>query len=226
MIIDMHSHILPRLDHGSGSVECSVAQVKRAVEAGIEVIHLSSHYYDHRDDIENFVQRRNEAYKALCDALDEETKSRVRFVLGAEVTLETDLVDRDKLPMLCIGETNNILIEMPKISWTEWTYNAIYNISAKYHVNPIIAHIDRYDEKESAKLYEMGLKIQVNADAFQSFFTRRKMLKRFADSSVHLLGSDVHGKEAKEYDRFEKALKHLEPFREEIMNNAKEILGV
>jgi len=224
--IDMHSHILPGCDHGSDSLETSLAQIKRAVEAGVSVIHLSSHYYHHSDDIDSFLKRRKRCYDKLMAALDDETKSKIRFVLGAEVTLEVELVEEPRLRELKIGDTDNILIEMPDMRWSDWTYNALYEIEVKHNLKPLIAHVDRYDQKQCEKLYEMGLNVQVNASAFTSIFTRSKMMKLFREEKAHVIGSDVHGKEAKQYDQYEKALHYLRDYEDGIMRNAARILGI
>lgn len=226
MIVDMHSHILPTCDHGSDSVESSVAMVKRAREAGVNVIHLSSHFYHHTDTVERFLARRKRCYDMLMEALDEETKSEVTFVLGAEVTLEVDLKDEPRLRELCIGETDNILIEMPNMRWTDWTYNALYDIGVRHGVKPLIAHVDRYDEKQCKKLFEYGYNCQINASAFKSIFTRQKMMKLLRNGDAHVIGSDVHGKEAKEYNNYEKALGCIAPFRDALMSYAAELLGL
>lgn len=226
MIIDMHSHILPGADHGSDSVETSVAQVKKAVETGVDAIHLSSHYYHHTDNIDDFLRRREDSYNKLMAALDDETKRKVKFVLGAEVTLEVDLLEEKRLPELCIGSTHNILIEMPNMRWTDWTYNALYEIGVRHKLSPLIAHVDRYNEKQCVKLFEMGLNVQVNASAFCNFFMRGKMLKLFDEQKAHVIGSDVHGKEAREYDGYKKALRHLGQRTDEVMYRASRILGL
>ncbi len=226
MIVDMHSHILPTCDHGSDSVETSVAQVKRAVSAGVDVIHLSSHYYHHSDTVEDFLVRREKCYKMLMDALDEDIKKKVKFVLGAEVTLEVDLKDEPDLRKLCIGDTDNILIEMPNMRWTEWTFNSLYDISARHKVRPLIAHLDRYNEKQCETLFEMGCNVQLNASAFTGIISRGKMLRLIREGKAHVIGSDVHGKEAREYDYFEKALRSVKPYRDDMMEMAADILGV
>ncbi len=226
MIVDMHSHILPGADHGSDSTDTSVAMVKRAVEAGVTAIHLSSHFYHHSDTVEDFLERRKHSYDKLMAALDEETKSKVTFVLGAEVTLEVDLKDEPRLKELCIGETNNILIEMPNMKWTDWTFNALYDISARHNVKPLIAHVDRYDEKQCKKLYEYGYNCQLNASSFAGLISRHKSMKLLHEGNAHVIGSDVHGKEAKEYDNYEKALKCISAFKEELMEFSAKLLGL
>ncbi len=226
MLVDMHAHILPTCDHGSDSVESSVAMVKKAREAGVTAIHLSSHFYHHTDTVERFLARRKRCYDMLMDALDEETKSTVTFVLGAEVTLEVDLKEEPRLRELCIGETDNILIEMPNMKWTDWTFNALYDISVRHGVKPLIAHVDRYDEKQCKKLYEYGYNCQINASAFNGMMGKTKMMKLLRNGDAHVIGSDVHGKEAKQYKYYEKALHHIAPFKNELMDYAASLLGL
>ena len=45
MIVDLHCHILPKMDDGSNSVERSVAMLCRMAEQGIDFVCVTSHYY-------------------------------------------------------------------------------------------------------------------------------------------------------------------------------------
>ena len=36
MLVDFHSHILPRADHGSDSIETSLCQLESAAKAGVD----------------------------------------------------------------------------------------------------------------------------------------------------------------------------------------------
>ena len=227
MLIDFHSHILPGADHGSDSVETSLAQIKKAKSVGIDVILSTSHYYQHRDSIRDFLARREHCYKKLRAALDEEGVD-IKILKAAEVTLEVDLPNDPRLPELCIEGTNYILLEMPmNVKWTDWVYNSVYEIAVRHNVRPIIAHIDRYDEKYLKKLLEMDVLPQINAVSLCNIFQRRKMLKYVREGTVKFLGSDVHKAEAPQYDHFKKALEILGPeYTEQLMQNAAEVLGL
>ena len=227
MLIDMHSHILPGADHGSDSLETSLAQIKKAKEIGIELILATPHYYQHSDKITDFIKRREKCYKRLVEGL-EENGIEMRIMKAAEVTLEVDLANDPDLPELCIEGTNYILLEMPmNVKWTDWVYNAVYEISARHHVRPLIAHIDRYDEKSLKKLLEMDVRPQINAAAFCSIFLRRRAMRWLREGTVEFLCSDVHTAAAPQYDQFKKA---LEIIGEEnvawMMDNAAEVLGI
>lgn len=226
MLIDMHSHILPKADHGSDSLECSLKQVEKARSKGISTILATPHYYRHRDNIKDFLHRREHCYSKLIDGM-QERGIEMRLFKAAEVTLEVDLVKEDYLSDLCIEGTNYLLLEMPSTKWTDWTYNAVYEIGVRHKVTPIIAHIDRYEEKQTKKLLEMGVLAQVNAASLCNIFSRRRILNYIRRGEAKFLGSDVHNADAPQYDFYEKALKIIgKDDVEMLMHNAAEVLGL
>ena len=227
MLIDMHSHILPGADHGSDSLETSLAQVKKAKEIGIELILATPHYYQHRDNIRDFIKRREHSYAELMKGL-EDNGIEMRIMKAAEITLEVDLASDPDLPLLCIEGTNYILLEMPmNVKWTDWVYNAVYEISAKHRVRPLIAHIDRYEEKSLKKLLEMDVRPQINAASLCNIFLRRRVMKWVREGTAEFLCSDVHTAAAPQYDCFRKALDILGPENvARMMDNAAEDLGI
>lgn len=226
MLIDMHSHILPKADHGSDSLECSLKQVEKAKSKGIGAILATPHYYRHRDNVNDFLRRREHCYNKLIPAMAEKGID-IRVFKGAEVTLEVDLAKDDYLPELCIEGTNYLLLEMPNSKWTDWTYNAVYDITVRHRVKPIIAHIDRYEEKQTKKLLEMGVLAQVNAVSICNIFTRRRILNYIRNGQAMFLGSDVHDEKAPQYDFYEKALRIIgREDTELLMQNAAEVLGL
>jgi len=227
MLIDMHSHILPGADHGSDSLECSLSQLKKAKAIGIDTVLATPHFYNHKDDIDSFLERRENAAKELRAGLAENNID-MRIFLGAEVTLEVDLLKEERLRELCIEGTNYILLEMPmQPSWTDWVYNAVFEISTKYKVRPLIAHIDRYNDKQLKTLLEMDVLPQINASAFTNVFARRRALRWINRDTVKFLCSDVHDADAVQYDQFQRALEILSQEQiDALMNNAAEVLGL
>ena len=227
MLIDMHSHILPGADHGSDSLECSLAQIKKAQSIGIGTILATPHFYFHRDNVKDFLAKRAHCYRKLKEGL-EENGIEMNIMLAGEITLETDLASEPRLPELCIEGTNYILLEMPmQVKWTDWVYNAVYEISVKHNVRPIIAHIDRYEEKPLKKLLEMDVLPQINAASVCSIFQRRKVLKWIHEGTAKFLCSDVHTAKAPQYDAFKKALKIIgDEDVGTMMENAAEVLGI
>ena len=223
MLTDMHSHILPGADHGSDSVECSLAQLKRAEEIGIGTIVATPHFYLKKDDIPDFLERREKCYTDLMNAYT----GNIRILKGAEVTLYMGLQETEGLSKLCIEGTNYIMIEMPIGEiWEDWVYNSLFEIEANHGVKIIIAHIDRYEKQNIPNLLDLDFQMQINAAAFMPLFGRKKMIELIDNDTANILGSDVHGKTAPEYDQLVKAIKLLGEGRvTHMMHNAERILS-
>ena len=224
MYVDMHSHILPGADHGSENVEMSISQLRMAREAGVDTILSTSHFYMENDNLEDFLKRRDAAYEELKKALPDELKD-IQIILGAEVTLYNGLDRLEGLEKLCIGNTRNILIEMPMVRWTPSIYETLENIIRSRGLNPIIAHIDRYLEFNNTKrLVEMEVALQVNASAFEKFMIRGKVIKLFKQGYAMYLGSDIHLL-GPQYEQYKNAVKKLEPIMDIITENSRYAIG-
>lgn len=223
MTIDFHSHILPLADHGSSSAEMSLAQLAKARKAGIDVAVATPHF-THADSVKGFLKRRDSSYAVLAGAL-EENPIPIKIIKGAEVSIFVDIENLESLELLCIENTNCILLEMPYTGWTDWVYRTIYNISSQRGLQPVIAHVDRYPQKSVLRLLDMSVTAQVNASALSSFFGRFCFTNLLNQKKLHLLGSDAH-QEAREYKDFAKALKLLGPVGTAMMNNAAYMLHI
>jgi protein-tyrosine phosphatase len=64
------------------------------------------------------------------------------------------------------------------------------------NVTVVLAHIERYLRLQSKdvweRLYENGIRMQVNASFFAERMTRRRALGLLADGGIHFIGSDSH----------------------------------
>ena len=220
MYVDMHAHILPRADHGSDGIETSLAQLKCAESAKVDTIVATSHFYRHEMTVAEFLSRRNEAYELLLSK-----SPAVTIIPAAEVTLEVGLDEAEDLEKLCIGDTKNILIEMPSCVWTPWVFASLQNIVKNRGLHPIIAHIDRYfDNPECQKLIEMDYPLQVNASSMKGWLKRRRILGLVRSGAVSFLGSDVHGI-SDEYDWFARATAKFGGAMEEITERSRIAVG-
>lgn len=219
-MIDFHAHVLPKADHGSRRLETSLKQLAQAKEVGIDTIVATPHFYFQHDTVEEFLLRRDITYKQLSDA----NTTGIKLVKAAEVTLASDLAEMPRLEALCVENTRYILLEIPNSSGASWIYDAIYKIEANRGLKPIIAHLDRYPETVQQELLDMDLLIQINAEAFASFFKRKKYVNLFRSGAAHLLGSDVHGSDGKHYQAFGRACKLLKEELPEIRKKANSIL--
>lgn len=220
---DFHSHILPCADHGSDSVETSLYQLNEAKKARVDTIFLTPHFYVDIDSIDEFLIRRDKTFDELMNAVSK-TNLRFNFIKSAEVNLQLGLTSIDDLDKLCIENTHYMLLEMPmNQNWSQWVYNSIDELRDR-GIEPILAHIDRYDPKLVDPLFDMDVRMQVNASAFHSFFTKRRMMKYIDRGYVCFLGSDIH-EHGHHYEDFAKAAHYIGYNRMKAFNNyAKQLL--
>lgn len=221
MIIDCHAHILPRVDHGCESPGTAKLQLEAAVNAGVDVIVASSHFYPDKELLDTFLKRREEGIKSLNSM----SLIRPRILIGAEATVCIGMQRLENLDKLCIGDTKCILLEMPFINWNSEYIEAVKGIRDELGLIPLMAHIDRYPEKEVKKLLDLGVYCQINAESLCSIFHRRRLIKWIDQGHIYALGSDIHGTESG-YANFLKAKKLLGARFDTIMRKSAELLGI
>ncbi len=196
-MIDFHTHILPKTDDGSSSLEESIELLKMEAAQGMDLVVATPHFYAHSDDPENFLKRRNRAYE-LLKAEAEKIPGLPKIVLGAEVYFFPGISQSESLPLLTVGDTKYMLLEMPMTKWTEGMYREIEEIYAVHGIIPIMAHMDRYIAPFKThgipeRLFGMRVLVQANAGSFLKGGLRTKQsLKLLKQDKIQLLGSDCH----------------------------------
>lgn len=221
-MIDFHSHVLPRADHGSSSVDISLCQISMARQSGVSCIVATPHFYPAEQDVARFLQRRAGAYKNLIDALDENAP---KIILGAEVLICDNIESLPRINELCIEGTNILLLELPFTDFDK-RYRASVHSLIKQGINVVLAHADRYDEENVNSLVSVGAKIQLNAKSLSGLFVKKHLYKWIDAGIVVGLGSDIHGTDKKAYKNYVTAIRKMGPDRaEKIMTAAKQILN-
>lgn len=214
MYIDYHSHILPFIDDGAASLEESITILKQSKSQGVDLILATPHFYPQDAlNIDLYLQNRQNAYEQLQTTLSAESPDSVPDILmGAEVFLTPETASLEGLEKLCIEGTNLILIELPFQFWSNWEFQAIFQILSERNLQPIIAHLDRYiamNKQNIAPLLNMEVYIQVNADSVCNFFAFRKIKKWYYENTPLLLGSDAHNTTDRK-THYGKALKKIQ----------------
>jgi len=194
-MVDFHTHILPKIDDGSKSVEESLAMLRAEWEQGIQEVVLTPHFYPQIDDPREFLSRRQAAFEQLQAAMGEEALPKLR--LGAEVYFYYGMSNSEILKELVISGTRCILVEMPTTLWTERMFMELADIYNKQELIPIIAHIDRYirpfrTQGIPQKLALLPVLVQASGSFFLLSRTRRLAMKLLKEDKIHLLGSDCH----------------------------------
>ena len=193
MLIDFHSHFLPKIDDGSRSIEESVNILDIMAKNDTDMIIATPHFYCTEQSVDKFLERRDSAYERLKPHLKEE---HPRIGLGAEVLYDHSLVNYDKLPELCIKGTNWLLLEMPYTDLDDKIIDGVAAITDRGDLKVLVAHIERYlnftSMKRLEKLMRLDLLGQINAKSLTSFGSKRKCMKLIDMGFVHVLGSDYH----------------------------------
>lgn len=207
-IADFHAHVLPGADHGSDSLETSLTQLRKAQAAGVDEIFATPHFYVDQNPIDKFLERRERCFDELQNAIIQKNIP-IKLHKSAEVTLELGLSKMPNLEKLCIENTSYMLLEMPiGIAWKPWVYASIDEMRDR-GIEPILAHIERYDPKSLERVFDYDVKTQINGRSlFNGFFARRKIMSYVNEKSVHFIGSDVHT-DGKQYEYLAKAAKLL-----------------
>lgn len=196
-MIDLHSHIIPKIDDGSGSIEETFNILKEAVNNGFTDIISTSHY------IENYYEADVEERKAWITALQmnlNEKKIPINLHIGTEAyaSLELKQFVKDK-KVATLSNSRYLLFELPMNSKPKYLEEVIYDI-IDLKLIPIIAHPERYAYVQQnpnmlIELINKGVMFQSNFGSIIGLYgknaknTVEKLLK---SDMIHFLGTDTH----------------------------------
>lgn len=192
-MIDWHSHILPKMDDGSRSVEESIAMLHLQKSQGADVVLATPHFYANEETVDEFLERRGRCFNNLSASLDADCP---RVLCGAEVRYYPGISNMEGLERLAIEGTNVLLLEMSMTKWTEYTVKELVELASTKGLTIVMAHIERYmdiqGESTFIRLLNSGMLMQVNSTFFSGFFNKRKAIKLLDLGKIHLIGSDAH----------------------------------
>lgn len=191
--IDLHSHILPEVDDGSQSVEESVKIAQDSLKQGICCIVATPHFYASTDHPAHFLGKRERSLRQLTARL---YYSVPLIIPGAEVQYFEGITGMKELAQMRIAKSPGLLLEMPFCPWSERMIQDILDINSRPGYCVILAHIERYLrwQKDSVfeQLAEAGIRMQVNANFFNTRSTAGKAFRLLDRGWIHMLGSDCH----------------------------------
>lgn len=204
-MIDFHCHLLHGIDDGSRSLETSINILRKSGEQGVRKIVATPHFYASEMSIDRFLSKRQEAYEELIEELCRRglcitgDGGLPELMLGAEVAFFDHMADSERIADLTIRGTDVIMVEMPFVDWEESHLREIEKLASDYTV--IVAHIERFINRRNKKrireltemTWNLPIKIQVNAEAFENRKLKRNLVRMFNDGKAHMLGSDCHG---------------------------------
>ena len=192
-MIDLHNHILPKMDDGSKSVEESVQLLTTLASQKVTDAALTPHYLPGHEPIATFLHRREKSYELLKPHL---LPQMPKIHLGAEVSYYEGISDLKDIEKLRISDSKLLLVEMPIGKWSDYVVHEIMELACIPQTQVVLAHIERYQQLQSSAVWNQLLQndilMQVNATYFSSFSLKRKALRQLQNNEIHFLGSDCH----------------------------------
>ncbi len=193
---DVHSHILPGVDHGSQSLEQSLEMLRAEAEMGVKRVILTSHVT--AITFENTRETLTDAFLKLKDAVTDEGLDMELF-LSAEYRMDEYFDKEYAADHLIPMPGNHILLEN---SFQQELMNLdelMFDLQVK-GFRTILAHPERYPyysrrHKRYEQLHNAGARFQVNILSFTGYFgeeARDSALWLAKNGYIDYLGSDMH----------------------------------
>src|SRR5699024_5339047 len=196
-MIDIHSHILPKVDDGAQGMEESIKMAKLYIENGINKVVVTPHY------IEGAGSTTFSENKIILDKLKNVLKEEgldLELYIGNEIYVTSDTLNyvMDK-KAATLNETRYVLIELPMYDMPRYMENIIYELCLKGYV-PILAHPERNikHQQKPTILYGFimgGALAQINLPSLEGRYgeeskeTGELLLKH---NMIHFIGTDAH----------------------------------
>lgn len=217
-MVDFHSHILPGVDHGSKSLEVSLAQLELASKYSVKKIIATSHFYPHKHTVESFLNVRSKAFSELQkNVLPHHPEIR----LAAEVLMCEGIERLEGLRQLCLEGTDFLFLEIPYNDFSSSLVDSVRLIHKNGIAKVILVHPERYSSEIIEDFLRVGVKLQINADAFNRFFIPGCIKSWLKREKVVAIGSDIHGANAAAYRGFSIAVKRLGKFRRYVQESSE-----
>ncbi len=197
-MIDIHSHILPRIDDGARDWASSIEMAKAAVKNGIKSVIATPHhqngvYMNHLDKVIEVVYQFNR--------LLEDEKIPLIIYPGNETRIHADFVKglRNKEFLTLNRNGRYVLFELPYDIVPHYTEQIIFNIQLA-GFTPIIPHPERNLDirRNPTKLYQLvksGALTQITSGSLLGLFGRdiyKFSLKLMEHHLTHFLATDSH----------------------------------
>lgn len=195
--IDIHSHILPRLDDGSESMSQTLDMLKLAYADGIRTIIATPHAHEGRNTLTK--EDMEEALLAVREAMKTYIPD-MKLYLGCEVYYSHESVNRLNQKLIpTLADTKYVLVEFSPMAEFRYIKNGLQEFILEGY-NPVVAHVERYynltkDLERVDEIIEMGAYIQVNAASITGETGKdyqgitKKLLK---SNRVHFIATDSH----------------------------------
>ncbi len=203
--VDLHSHLVPGVDDGAGSVDDALEGLKRMHATGISVVvttpHLEGSVTLLPERFKVRVEEFDEAFQRLLVRMEDELPG-IEISRANEVALDHPEPDLTA-PSLRLGEGQYVLVEWPRLRVPSSSTRVLQRLSEQ-NVGLLLAHPERYRlgdgaMERMAEWKEAGACFQVNYGSLVGAYgpdARRRGLELLARGWVDCLATDFHGRPA------------------------------
>jgi protein-tyrosine phosphatase len=223
-MIDLHCHILPGLDDGADTVIEAIDMARKAVSQGITHILCTPHHNRNYQNPKNKVIKAVETFQKELDIFE------IPLVLfeGQEVRISDLLLEDIRADEILFVDVTNryLLVEFPANEVPLYAEQILYKL-CKQGIRPIIVHPERNGgfQKEPSQLVSflnMGCLAQVTAPSIVGRFGKK--VQRFSFQLieyglVHMVASDAHGANKRDFYYKEAYDLIAEKFGENVIKN-------
>jgi protein-tyrosine phosphatase len=206
-MIDLHCHLLPRVDDGPQSLQEAVDLAMAAVEDGVTHAVVTPHVYPGKfNNTRSSIEIAGQHYVTLLKLKG--VPLRVSF--GGEVRLDAelpDLIERDEIPFLGVSEGfKTMLLEFPDAQIPLGADQLVRRLLSK-GIRPLIAHPERNKSvmekpERICSFVDAGCALQITAGSILGQFGPRALAAAeymLDGSMVSAIASDAHNLNGRRY---------------------------
>ncbi len=201
--VDLHCHILFRVDDGAENEGMMKKMLDIAYSNGTKYIcftpHFKTYEFEEEDDMYAQMDRLERRFNSALDYAGEKYQD-LKLFLGNEIMYHANISD-SLFSKKChfLGESKYALIEFSPDSSSYEIENTVIQL-LRNGVRPLIAHVERYsafikDLSFASSLKESGALLQVNARSVSKFkFGKiaRFLKNAFRKNLIDVVASDAH----------------------------------
>lgn len=214
--IDVHSHILPGVDDGAGSMEETFHMLQIAFNQGIKIMIATPHYAvgAKNKPVHELINIKNQVQKE-AEKIDKEFK----ILLGNELYYSESIVEALKTGnALTLADSRYVLVEFSVKESYKRIFHGLQEFILAGYI-PILAHVERYECLKGKDflvkdLIDSGVYMQMNSMSLMGGFLNseaayhRKLVTR---GLIHLVGTDCHDEKVR-IPQIENAIKALKKY--------------
>ena len=232
-MIDIHTHIIPRIDDGSKDEGMTLKMLEKAVESGTTKIILTPHYFRGRfmESLKH-VKQHAEQVKKIARYNDIE----IEIYVGQEIYFTPSLLEDLKDGEIgTLNDSRYMLIELDMAEIEDCTLDVVYELKLK-GITAVIAHPERYLEfqKKPSKINEYiddGCLFQLNAGSIGGVLgnASKELAELYLKRGIYsFIGSDAHsdGRRNTNMKQFVQTIDKINPsFIKTSVENAQKLLN-